>query len=90
MDLSGLDWTGQSFAGLPLTGASLVGTTLEGASLDTDLTNTRAYGVQGQPAALPAGMSLVDMPGGTTRAVVGPGISLAGADLTGVDLRGST
>jgi uncharacterized protein YjbI with pentapeptide repeats len=98
-DLSGRNLTGTDFdhsvltnanlARANLTGASFVGAVVTGANLDgvnlsgDNISGIVSGGVTGTPAGLPAGWSLRD------GFLIGPGASLKGANLAGLNLSGA-
>lgn len=78
-NLANANLTGASFAGAIVTGANLDGANLAGANLNGIVSGD----VTGTPAALPAGWSLRD------GFLIGPGASLTGANLAGLNLAGA-
>jgi uncharacterized protein YjbI with pentapeptide repeats len=76
--LSGLDLAGIDLNGATLTNANVAGAALRGATLTEALTG----GLTGQPASLPAGLSIV------SGYLVGPSTNFGGQDLSGVDFAG--
>ena len=78
-DLANANLTGASFVGAVVTGANLDGANLASASLSGIVSGD----VTGVPAALPAGWSLRD------GFLIGPGASLTGANLAGLNLAGA-
>lgn len=93
LDISRADLRGATFTGTDLSGADLTGADLRGARFDgTDLAGAKLAGadlrgvtsvhVEGVPASLPAGWSVID------GHLVGPGADFSGLDLSGLDLRG--
>jgi uncharacterized protein YjbI with pentapeptide repeats len=81
-NLAGQDLSGQSFAGLDLSGADLDGATISGADFTgATLTGVHASGLIGT-ATLPPDDAIV---AGT---LLGPGLSLAGDDLSNLTLSG--
>jgi uncharacterized protein YjbI with pentapeptide repeats len=94
IDLTGTDFDGSNLTGANLTnsvltGASFVGTVVTGADLDgvnltgDNITGIVSGGVTGTPAGLPAGWSL------RNGFLIGPGASLAGANLAGLNMSGA-
>jgi uncharacterized protein YjbI with pentapeptide repeats len=93
-NLTGTDFdhsnlTGANLAGANLTGASFVGAVVTNANLDgvglagDNLTGIVSGGVTGRVTSLPAGWSLKD------GFLIGPGASLANANLAGLNLAGA-
>ena len=93
-NLTGTDFdhsnlTGANLAGANLTGASFVGAVVTNANLDgvglagDNLTGIVSGGVTGRVTSLPAGWSLKD------GFLIGPGASLASANLAGLNLAGA-
>jgi uncharacterized protein YjbI with pentapeptide repeats len=97
-DLSGFNLTGVDLTGTDLHGSDLNGVTLEGTKLaSANLFGTAVSTIYGVPASLPTGWKLINDPTDKAQpgALVGPGVNLLGADLSGmdlsdVDLRGAT
>jgi uncharacterized protein YjbI with pentapeptide repeats len=81
--------TGVNFNGANLTGASFVGAVLTNANLSgvglagDNLSGVVSGGITGNPTSLPAGWSLKD------GFLIGPGASLARANLSGLNLAGA-
>ena len=78
-NLSHANLSGASFSRAVVTGASLDGVSLAGDNLDGIVSG----GVTGTPASLPAGWSL------RAGFLIGPGASLAGANLAGLNMSGA-
>lgn len=90
-DLSGLDLSGVDLQSASLTGANISGTALAGATL----TGVRTGGLTGTPASLPpsmfiAGNGYLVGPGVDLEQAVLSGLNLAGADLAGASLEDAT
>ena len=84
-DLDNADLSGADLSSTALEWSSLKGAILQGADLTgTFLVGTTSGGITGMPSAFGVGWSLSD------GFLLGPGISLAGANLSGADLAGGS
>lgn len=82
-DLTGANLSGLDLAGIDLAGAALTNANVTSAALaDATLTEALTGGLTGQPASLPAGLSVVD------GYLVGPHANFGGQDLSGVNFAG--
>lgn len=81
--LTGADLTGADFGGADLTSATITSATVTGADLGSTVLSLLSSGsVVGAPAVLPAGFWM------QAGFLLGPGVSLARADIGGLDLSG--
>ena len=97
-DLSGANLTASDLSGAVLSGANLTGATLTRANLSgadlsgATLSGVVSGGITGTPSALPTGYVLVSglgpAAGVAGGVIVGPGVNLAGVELSGVNLAG--
>jgi uncharacterized protein YjbI with pentapeptide repeats len=82
-DLTGANLSGLDLSGVDLADATLTNANVTGAALgDTTLTYALSSGLTGQPASLPAGLSIV------AGYLVGPDTYFGGQDLSGIDFAG--
>ena len=80
-DFTGVNLTGANFTNATLTNVTLTNVTLTNANLtDATLNGVKSGGIHGTPQTLPTNYKVVK------GYIVGPGVNLSGADLTGATL----